>query len=125
MKWLALLLLSFADLLSGCKDDATPGAHCSGTLDAASYADALADGGPSAESVNGGCTSMPAELNGSTPAGGACTANTDCVASCCACSTGSQSALLAWCAFGKCASADEACCAFEGYPSQPICASSQ
>jgi hypothetical protein len=101
-----------------------PGAHCSGTVDAASYPDASASF-PTAENGNNICPSMPLVLTGSAAAGQACQSNTDCGPSCCACTTGRGNTLVAWCVAGTCTTSDEACCAFEAFPNPAVCQSGQ
>ena len=54
-------------------------------------------------------------LDGTKGPGDACQANTDCAPSCCACTSGSNTALVAWCAGGVCASANATCCAFQQF----------
>ena len=97
-----------------------PGARCSGTLDAASYPDASTSF-PTAENSSNICPAMPVVLTGGASAGDPCTSNTDCAPSCCACASSGNTALVAWCVQGVCTTADEACCAFEAYPSAAVC----
>ena len=50
---------------------------------------------------------------GTVPPGGACQAEMDCAPTCCACQTGTKSAMVTWCNAGTCASAAEICCGLE------------
>jgi hypothetical protein len=49
---------------------------------------------------------------GTSSAGGPCQSSNDCHPTCCACPSGSYSAMVAWCKTGTCASPNDACCRF-------------
>src|SRR5271170_1318515 len=53
------------------------------------------------------------DLDGTRAAGATCQTNEQCSATCCACATGSNTALVAWCDQGTCSSPNDACCAFQ------------
>ncbi len=73
----------------------------------------------SSENMNGTCA-PPLVLTGMGAAGTPCQGDGDCAPTCCACKTGSKSALVAACIPSEagmvCATADEACCSFEASP---------
>lgn len=94
-------------------------AHCSAIADAA--APDASSSVPTDEADMNACPAMPVVLTGSVAPGSACQTSLDCVPSCCACSAGSGSALVAWCLGGICTSANEACCAFEAQAPAAIC----
>jgi hypothetical protein len=66
--------------------------------------------GPVSESQNLHCGGS---LKGTKQPGDACQSNSECAPTCCACATGSNSAEVAWCNSGLCASPNDTCCVFQ------------
>src|SRR5688572_30367173 len=66
------------------------------------------------EQLNNACPAMPSVLKGTKGTGQACVSATECLPSCCSCSTGTNRFLAAGCIDGKCV---EGCSVAEPTPS--------
>jgi len=68
-------------------------------------------------SVTGACEGATTLVNWSNgAAGSACTDARQCAPTCCYCPTEGRSALTSWCDHGRCATANDVCCAVAGTP---------